>query len=208
MKVVGVDAHAGGWIAVVLEDGRYAGSLVRRTVAELLAAFRDAEAVAVDIPIGVPDEELGRPADAAAREFVGARRSSVFPTPPRRALLAPTYAEARAIAPSLSSQSYALGKRILEVESLALADERVVEVHPEVSFAQLAGQPLAYSKRTPEGLERRRALLVAAGIQVPPSARHDLLDAAAAAWSADRYARGEALPLPPGHTERTGAIWR
>ncbi|MGH3037461.1 MAG: DUF429 domain-containing protein [Gaiellaceae bacterium] len=36
----------------------------------------------------------------------------------------------------------------------------------------------------------------------------DLLDAAVAAWSATRYARGEARPLPDGHVERIGAIWR
>jgi hypothetical protein len=29
-----------------------------------------------------------------------------------------------------------------------------------------------------------------------------------AAWSAARYARGEALPLPEGHVDRIGAIWR
>jgi hypothetical protein len=36
----------------------------------------------------------------------------------------------------------------------------------------------------------------------------DLLDAAAGAWSAARYARGEAASFPPEHGERLGAIWR
>ena len=36
----------------------------------------------------------------------------------------------------------------------------------------------------------------------------DFVDAAAAAWSADRYARGRAKPVPLGHRDRLGAIWR
>lgn len=36
----------------------------------------------------------------------------------------------------------------------------------------------------------------------------DLLDAAVAAWSATRYARGEAVSLPDGHLDRLGCIWR
>jgi predicted RNase H-like nuclease len=38
-------------------------------------------------------------------------------------------------------------------------------------------------------------------------AEHDLLDAAVAAWTAARFARGEARPLPAGHEARIGAIW-
>ena len=39
-------------------------------------------------------------------------------------------------------------------------------------------------------------------------AESDLLDAAVVAWSARRYARREAVPLPDGYSERIGAIWR
>jgi hypothetical protein len=59
---------------------------------------------------------------------------------------------------------------------------------------------------------QRRALLEAAGIEVPASvpriAEPHLLDATVAAWSARRYALGEALPLPRNPTARIGAIWR
>jgi predicted RNase H-like nuclease len=132
-------------------------------------------------------------------------------------LEAPTYEEARRVAvettgKSISSQAYALRARILEADPLARADARIVEVHPEVSFRELAGRPLRSSKHTPEGLRERRALLEGAGLVVPERPRGvpeaDLLDAAVAAWSAARYARGEARPLPAGHGERVGAIWR
>jgi Protein of unknown function (DUF429) len=43
---------------------------------------------------------------------------------------------------------------------------------------------------------------------VPRIAEPDLLDATVVAWTARRYALGEALPLPTGHGERIGAIWR
>jgi hypothetical protein len=36
----------------------------------------------------------------------------------------------------------------------------------------------------------------------------DLLDAAAVAWTAARFARGDANPLPEDATARIGAIWK
>src|SRR5579859_2437139 len=87
----------------------------------------DAQVIGVDVPIGIP-EAGGRAADEAARRFVGPRASSVFTTPVRRALEAPTYAEARALATeltgkSISAQSYALRHRILEIDGYAHEDE-------------------------------------------------------------------------------------
>jgi predicted RNase H-like nuclease len=117
------------------------------------------------------------------------------------ALGASTYAEARELLPSLSAQSFALRKKILEVE--ASLEERVFEVHPEVSFAALAGRHLQHSKRSWNGHMDRRRLLSAAGIALPDELRagraavDDVLDAAIAAWSAGRKARGEATTLPP-----------
>ncbi len=73
-------------------------------------------------------------------------------------------------------------------------------MHPELSFAALAGgPPLADSKHIPRGLAIRRALLAEAGIALPPrvpgAAEDDLLDAAAVAWSASRVAAGAAVAL-------------
>jgi predicted RNase H-like nuclease len=211
--VAGVDACKGGWVAIVVEDDRFTGSLLAATFAQLLGALAEATAVGVDIPIGLPSEGA-RGADLAARAFVGPRRSSVFPTPSRAALVEPTYAKARAVLPSLSAQSFALGKKILEVE--ACLEERVFEVHPEVSFAALAGRQLLHSKRSWNGQMERRRLLATAGIELPnellagQAAADDLLDAAIAAWSAARKARGEAAKLPPDPPIQGGrpvAIW-
>ena len=213
--VAGLDACRSGWIAVVLDDGRFAEAVVGATFADTVAALDRATAIGVDIPIGLPAPDAGpRLADAACRAFVGPRRGSVFPTPPRAALLAPTYAEARGILPSLSAQSYALRRKILEVDA-ALTD-RVFEVHPEASFAALAGAPMPHPKRTWNGLMERRRVLAGAGIEVPAAlpavtaAADDVLDAAAVAWTAARKARGEARTLPddpPWHDGRAVAIW-
>jgi predicted RNase H-like nuclease/predicted enzyme related to lactoylglutathione lyase len=213
LRVAGVDLAGGGLAVVVLEDDRIVETFRCEAFADALLV--DAKVVAVDVPIGIPDEGV-RPADEAARRFVGPRASSVFTTPIRPVLEADTYAEARRLATevtgqSISAQSYALRRRILEVDEYAREDERVIEVHPEVSFRELARRPLLSNHRT-DGLAERRALLEEAGIDVPASVPRigepDLLDATVAAWSARRYALGQALPLPRNPTARIGAIWR
>jgi predicted RNase H-like nuclease len=213
VRVAGVDMAGGAWAVVVLEGSRIVDAFRCDSFSEALLV--DAKVIAVDVPIGIPEKEP-READAEARRFVGPRASSVFTTPVRSALEAATYAEARGVATdvtgkSLSAQSYALRKRILEVDEYAQRDERVIEVHPEVSFRELARRPIP-SKHRAEGLVERRRLLVEAGIELPEYvarvAEPDLLDATIAAWTARRYARGEAVPLPAGRFERIGAIWR
>jgi predicted RNase H-like nuclease len=210
-RVAGVDGYRGGWVAVVLDAS--GSRVVTARDFEAIAAL-DVDVIAVDVPIGIPATE--RAADMEARKVVGPRASSVFTTPPRAALEAATFAEAVAEARAvtgkgISQQAYALRHRILEVDAFAERDDRIVEVHPEVSFAELAVAPLPYSKRTPAGLAERRGLLARAGIEVPEAPgvpEADVLDAAVAAWTARRYDRGEARPLPEHHEGRIGAIWR
>ena len=139
--VLGADVCRGSW-AGIMWDGITIKGLFASTIAELVDsanAVGVVEVVAIDIPIGLPDADP-RPADEQARAFVGPRRSSVFPTPIREALLAPNYQAARTVSlkltkRSLSAQAYALRAKILEVEAwLATASVRVVETHPEVCF--------------------------------------------------------------------------
>jgi predicted RNase H-like nuclease len=149
----------------------------------------------------------------------------VFPAPPRDVLEAATYADARALSTerygrSVSAQSYALRHRILEVDAVARKDEvtdRIYEIHPELAFAAMAGGPLPWSKKTWNGVMRRRGLLLDEGITIPdllegPAATvppDDVVDAAAVAWSARRIAEGNGNRLPAdGAGEAFGmAIW-
>jgi predicted RNase H-like nuclease len=225
--VLGADACRAGWVGVVLDDASSrARILVATTFAGLVAevATKDeVEVVAVDMPIGLPDATRRR-ADVLARAELGPRRSSVFMTPTRDALAAPTHAQASAVnrnraGEGISTQAFHLRPKLKEVEAVAFARAyRVVEVHPEVSFARLAGKPLAWSKRTPAGMRLRRSLLRAAGVGLtrpdragPGVGVDDVLDAAVAAWSARRVGNGEAVLLPdPPETFSDGwpaAIW-
>jgi len=94
----------------------------------------------------------------------------------------------------------------------------VWEVHPEVSFRAIAGHHLAWPKTSWNGFHERVELLQQAGIEIPPSisdlgnaGSDDVLDAAAAAWSAGRIAEGTATSLPSEATQfvndRPIAIW-
>ena len=217
----GIDAWKGGWVAVVLDTDGFDRAVVASGFELLVAELDDASVIAVDIPIGLPDNQP-RAADAAARAFVGPRRSSVFTTPPRAVLQAPDYQAGRILARrefarGISAQSYALAPKILEVEGIALGDDRIVEVHPEVSFRAIALGPLDHSKKTWNGQIARRLLLESEGIRIPLDLAEvgavppdDVLDAAAAAWSGRRKANGlaKSLPDPPEVLSGTAAaIW-
>ena len=208
MRVVGADVWKRGWVTVEVTGGRVTGVVSFDSFADLITHHAGAVAIGVDIPIGLPTEPP-RQADVLARRFVGPRASSVFNTPPRDVLEAPSYQEALHISRTrygagISAQSFALRHRIFEVEAARQGDDRLIEVHPEVSFCALAGGPLDYSKKTWNGQMLRRQLLATAGLRLPdtisgPADRvpvDDVLDAAAAAWSAARWAADRAQALP------------
>lgn len=207
MKVIGVDAALGQWVAVTLVDGSFYAASLYSDARSFVEAAGDAAVIAVDIPIGAPDA-AERQAEGLARSLIGGRRSSVFSTPVHAALLASEYPEALRISnvawgKGISKQAYGLRHRILDVEPIARADRRIHEVHPEVSFRHLNGAPLAHSKKTWNGQMLRTELLASVGVVLPADLGvagtvpvDDVLDAAVAAWSADRIAKGVAVSLP------------
>lgn len=192
MRVAGIDGTKGGWVAVVLEDGRFLRDALLTQVDTAFTELADCEVLAIDVPIGFGP----RDADRAARAYLTGAASTVFTTPSREVLEMP-------FGPGLGvpAQAHALGPRILHVTELALRDERIREVHPEVSFRAMNGdQPLAYKKKSAGGALERIELLHRHGIELELRATaaaplDDVLDAGAAAWSAQRIARGEARSL-------------
>ncbi|GAA2235023.1 DUF429 domain-containing protein [Promicromonospora sukumoe] len=212
VRVLGVDVAKKYWVAVA-SDLRVYADLTFTGVLAAADADGPVEVVGVDMPIGMPDGAGYRRADVLAREHVGPRRASVFMTPPRAALTADSYAAAletarRATGRGLSRQAWALGPRILEVDDVVRSvGRRIVEVHPELSFATLARRHLLAPKSTWAGLEDRRALLAGVGFTLPAdlgrpgqvSGPDDVLDAAVACWTAGRVADGVArvYPDPP-----------
>lgn len=222
-RVLGVDAWVGGWVGVELVDGAFARAVSATRLPELIA-LDDYAAVAVDVPLGLFETGL-RNADAAARKLLGRRASSVFTTPPRRVLREDSYPVANTVhrrltGQGLSRQSFALRPRILEAEAIYdAASTPMYEVHPELSFTAMGAAPLASKKKTWRGQWDRVDRLASAGIVIPAdigaaadAAPDDILDAAAAAWSAERIAAGRGVPVPdpPQVNERgqLSAIWR
>ena len=217
MQVAGVDGCKGGWIVVTSPLAAGMSSVERvASLDELFTRVRGGEfgAVGIDMPIGLP-ARTRRASDAALRVHLGARRSSVFPTPPRVVLDATDYRDALvrardAMGVGLSKQTWNLVDKIREIDALMTPDLQplVSEAHPESSFAELAGSPLAARKNTSEGRRGRTQLL---RVSFPDVVDHlsahgrfaiDVLDAFAAAWTARRMAIGSARWF--GDDERDG----
>jgi len=223
---MGVDACRAGWVGIVLSAGELSAYFAPDIEDLAEAAERDGalDAVGIDMPIGLPDTGR-RAADVLARQALGPRWASIFITPVRTALAHDDYKVAsaenlRTASEGISRQAFALRHKIRQVDRwIRRTDCRVVEVHPELAFARLAGQPLPHSKSTWNGAAQRRHLLAAAGIRLADdlaaagaaAGTADILDAAAAAWTALLVAQGQARPMPdPPETFSDGlpaAIW-
>lgn len=212
--IAGVDGTSQGWVAVLcgdhLDDPR---SLF---IERLIDLPRDLRIVAVDVPIGLPDQG-GRDADRLARAALGEpRRRSVFPCPVRPALAANSWEEActlteRTDGRRVSKQTFAILRKVAETDAFVRSDpwaQHVVhEVHPELSFARWSGAPMVYNKKRAAGREERCRLITAtfgasafqalrASLRGTRVGSDDLADAFAAAWSASRILAGIAERLP------------
>jgi predicted RNase H-like nuclease len=219
-RVLGVDACRAGWVGIALPGGialpdgeaqAYFGPAIRE-LADRAAVDGPVTVIAIDIPLGLADAGRRR-ADVLAREALGRRWPSLFITPVRAAVLAAGYqaaaAENRRLAgEGLSRQAFALRAKILDVDQWVRAGSPapplVVEAHPELSFAAMAGAPLRSRKTTWAGAVQRRTLLAQAGIALADNLGvageqagvDDVLDAAAVAWTARRVSQGAARCLP------------
>jgi len=217
--VLGVDGAGGGWVVIRRESDRELTGYWVASFEEILEKEASAAIIAVDIPVGL-SRDGSRECDIQAARQLGPRRSSVFRTPIRAALEAESYSAAREVSllktgKSVSAQAWNLRKAIFEVDRVA-TDPRVREVHPEVSFSELNGQPLSSPKKSWDGLQQRLELLRGAGFEPPSSIHHtkagidDVVDATVAAWSAARMAQrtAQSIPDPPQRIgDRQVAIW-
>jgi predicted RNase H-like nuclease len=223
--VLGIDGCKTGWVAIALDHGgSYAGAATAGSLQEIFCKFPGFRIAGVDMPLGLEDGR--RPADCEARRMLGpARGRSVFPAPPAFVIgddwidapVVEVNAECRRrLGFGVSAQSLALRAKIRELDDARGAGHPVIEVHPELSFAAMGELgPITLSKKTYGGVMERLQRLGRAGIRITTAdpevqglPADDVLDAAAAAWSAWRFERGKATRVPPGEPAGSiAAIW-
>lgn len=212
MRLAGIDGCSAGWVAVLAEAGILASARLTHA-SDLAALMVDVDFAIIDMPIGFVDGPASRDVEPAMRMILKGKASSVFPTPCRAALGEHIYPDAcfvnqQALGKNLPKQSFMLFPKMREVDSIVreLGQQRLREGHPEMSFAEMAGQPVLSKKREPHGVAERVALLE--GQQLPARAllgslvrgrmaADDVLDAAALLWSADRFQLSQHITLPP-----------
>lgn len=106
----------------------------------------------------------------------------------------------------MSIQTFSILDKIHEVDQLISPKRQawIHEVHPEVSFWAMRGKRSLKKKKSQEGKKERLKLLLGCyprmerhlvKLDKRKAAEDDLLDAAAAAWTAERIARGEAASV-------------
>lgn len=207
-RCLGLDGARGGWVGALVADGRVRWLRFARVI-EALAL--DVEVVGVDMPVGLPATGR-RDCDVLAKAFLGRAHPRVFLAPPRGVLAAGTYPDANRLhrqltgGLGLSVQTWYLVPKVREVDGVA-DDPRLVEVHPELSFAELGGTGALPSKKTAAGralrIETLRGWLPDLIADDVP-AGDDGLDALAVAWSAHRWLAGAARTVPdhPPYDER------
>jgi predicted RNase H-like nuclease len=227
--LAGVDGCKNGWLSVIVRPD---GSQMRvcevvATFEELLVAPDSPTIIAVDMPIGLPEfsKEKGRAPERTVRPLVGARRSSVFRVPSRRAVYTAIdttigddherYRMACKIARETSvdqkafaQQCFYLCKKIVEVDKLLRErgdlKGRVIETHPEVAFWSLNGRILEHPKSHLNGIKQRQCILRKAGVpsdivecNAPKGAKQDdLLDAIVCAVVACKKHHNKAKSYP------------
>lgn len=219
MWVAGVDGCKAGWVVAL---ARLRGSSLGRLTVTVCPTFRDIltlsprpRLIAVDMPIGLLNrpQRGGRACDQAARRILGRRASCVFTPPSRRILSATAHGAVRR--KGLSRQAYNIVPKIREIDRVLTRrlQQRVVEAHPELAFARLAGRPMRGNKKTVEGQrERLRAITKALPSLSARIARllgeittalprrvvspDDVLDAVVLVLTAMRVGRDDALRVP------------
>ncbi|SRR6266487_624736 len=222
MFVVGVDGCRAGWVCFRVEVPSFATSV---EVIDLPAWLRkrptDLACVGIDIPIGLLD--CSRACDKAARKLLGQPRgTSVFAAPCRAALRGNGHDAASATnhqttGRGLSRQAWGIAPKIKQVDDAITPEcqQWTFEVHPEVCFwAMNQHRPMSHNKKTEAGRAERLNLLRSV---FPDIQRHllnrpsgvgqdDLLDAAAAAWTALRLYKSNALHICNPERDEKGLV--
>lgn len=233
MWVAGADGCPAGWLVVFRSiNGQSPRAQIFDKITDAFQQRERPKILAVDIPIGLlkTSRKGGRSADIEAREVLSLRKASIFPAPSRPALKARSPAEAREIEKRNSDPPKSLAKQVInlldkirQLDAVAARYSGIIfECHPEVSFWAMNGRrEMSFPKRTLDGFNERCRILTRNGYDrsflttrigsYKEHSRDDLPDACAAAWTAERIFRKEAIRFPakpkPDDCGLDMAIW-
>ena len=223
MTIAGIDGCKAGWLCIEeLNDGLRA--FIASNITDAVDQLSPGCLIGIDIPIGLPNDD-SRQCDIEARRLLGTRGVCVFPAPLRTTLENTTdvtsYEAAKQVQrqhhardKGISQQAWRILPKIREVDVFLRANvkraEQILEVHPEVCFAQWnSGAPISSNKMRKLGRAARAALID----DIWPMQRErllgelkqqgrgrfeadDLYDAFAALWTMRRHRVGRTRALP------------
>ena len=157
-SATGVDACAGGWVAVTLRPSAVGDPSCPLAATVVAAPTLDGLSlhgvVGIDIPLGLL-EDGWRVADVLARRALGRLGSTVFAIPPRPVWQYPTYAEANKACreltgKGLSAQTWGLRGKLLEADAYRRQSaDRPHEAQPAAAGATAALRPPGSTRSTP-----------------------------------------------------------
>jgi predicted RNase H-like nuclease len=221
---VGLDGCAKGWVAVRLDDN---GTREIDFLTDLKDCLGGSFTRAmIDIPIGLPDSDY-RNCDLEGRKLLGENRSRLFSGARRPLLSYEKREDAHAwgkVADGIgvSCQLFCLLPKIRQVDELMTSRRQacVRESHPELIFQRLNGGTPLPSKKTHDGIRRRRRILLDRGFasidawldqRTGTGAKpDDVLDACACAVAAKEACEERRLPRkrqPPDAKGLKMEIW-
>ena len=167
-EFVGVNGCRSGWFSVGFDSRGCDELKVFPAFSELLAYYRNARLVLVDIPIGLQKGPGGRQCDQEARNTLRSpRSSSVFSAPIRQtveqAAESPgdydcaNVTELRFAGKRISKQAFSIAPKIAQVDELLKCRDqnaipKIREIHPEICFWDLDnGNPMQCGKKSKSG---------------------------------------------------------
>ncbi|SKA65151.1 DUF429 domain-containing protein [Desulfobaculum bizertense] len=177
--IAGVDGTKNGWILTKAKDWpctEIPDVFFANNFEELIALTQDCDAIALDMPLGLPSRDEIRTCDREARSLLESlspsprgAASRLFLTPPREALYGhggkarefqKLHRQYRGKGAGLPV--WGIVPKMTEADAALCTDptlqDRFFEFHPELAFAHLAGKTLA-SKHNAAGVLSRFTLL-------------------------------------------------
>lgn len=170
MQYIGADISKGYWFTVAFDNSNRFEVFRFKTIEELWKKYSAAKLILIDIPIGLLDDGTAwRSCDREARQYLEAKKNSVFMVPCRQAIYNTSHTEASSLnkqitGKGLSIQTCCIIPKIRETDdflsSNPKARKKIQEIHPELCFWALNNKtPMKFKKNDKPGFEERYKLL-------------------------------------------------